>query len=57
MKKHSVIVNDIYEQSKLIHERFGKGSDDVHYSDEGYKKLGDFLSMLLKPEVLSMKNK
>jgi len=44
MKKHSVTVNEIYEQSKLIHSKFGKGSGDVHYTKEGYKELGKLVS-------------
>lgn len=48
MKKHSVIVNDIYEQSKLIHNKFGKGSDDVHYNKNGYLELGEFVSHFIK---------
>ena len=31
MKKHNIIVNDIYKISQSIHKKYGKGSDDVHY--------------------------
>lgn len=48
MKKHSVIVNDIYEQSKLIHNKYGKGSDDVHYTKEGSKELGKLVSHFIE---------
>jgi len=33
MKKHSVLINDIYETSIAIHKKNGLGSDDVHYTD------------------------
>lgn len=51
MKKHSVLVNDIYEQSILIHKEFGKGLDDVHYSKEGYEKLSELVTEFLKTEI------
>ena len=51
MEKHSIIVNDIYEQSKQIHKESGKGSDDVHYTKEGYQKLGKLVSDFLEIEI------
>jgi hypothetical protein len=51
MKKHGVIVNDIYEQSFQIHKKFGKGSDDVHYTNEGYEKLCELVSDFLETEI------
>ena len=57
MEKHSVIVNDIYEASIPIHQALGKGSDDVHYSDQGYEKLGELVTKFLKTEIESMKSK
>ena len=33
MKKHEVLVNDIYEESIAIHKKNGIGSDDVHYKE------------------------
>jgi lysophospholipase L1-like esterase len=51
MKKHSVIINDIYKQSMTIHRKFGKGSDDVHYSDEGYEKLSELVTDFLNKEI------
>ncbi|MFH4968925.1 SGNH/GDSL hydrolase family protein [Gaetbulibacter sp. M240] len=51
MKKHSIMVNDIYEQSILIHKKFGKGLDDVHYSKEGYEKLSEHVTEFLKTEI------
>lgn len=57
MKKHSVIVNDIYHQSIPIHQKFGKGSDDVHYSNQGYEKLSELVTKFLETEIASMKIK
>ena len=57
MNKHSIIVNDIYDQSISIHQKFGKGSDDVHYSNQGYKELGELVADFLDTEIESMKIK
>ncbi len=51
MKKHSIVVNDIYEQSISIHKEFGKGSGDVHYKQEGYKKLSELVNGFLENEL------
>jgi len=51
MKKHGVLVNDIYEQSIQIHKKFGKGSDDVHYTNEGYEKLCELVTDFLETEI------
>jgi lysophospholipase L1-like esterase len=56
MKKHSVSLNDIYEESIVIHNQHGIGSDDVHYTDEGYKKLASLIISYLN-ENLKGKNK
>lgn len=52
MKQHSITVNDVHERSIAIHRDFGKGLDNVHFSDEGYRRLGkliaDFLSVNIK---------
>ena len=57
MKKHSVIVNDIYEQSIPIHQEVGKGLDDVHYSNPGSERLSELVTKFLKTEIESMKSK
>lgn len=51
MKKHSIMINDIYEESKQVHKDFGKGNDDVHYTEEGYKKLGLVISQFLESKL------
>ena len=54
MQKHNITVNDLYESSISTHKKFGKGSDDVHYSKKGYKKLGKYISRFLKKELKSL---
>lgn len=51
MKKYSIPVNDIYRKSKTIHEKYGKGNDDVHYQDEGYKLMGEVITSFLIKEI------
>jgi lysophospholipase L1-like esterase len=51
MKKNGVIVNDLYEPSISIHKEFGKGIDDVHFTESGYKRLGEEVSGFLKKEL------
>lgn len=51
MKKHEVEINDIYKQSVKIHEDYGKGSSDVHYSSKGYQKLSESISSFLEKEI------
>ncbi|EAZ81600.1 SGNH/GDSL hydrolase family protein [Algoriphagus machipongonensis] len=51
MKKHSVIVNDIYKKSRKIHQEFGKGNDDVHYQEKGYQALGSIISEFIANEI------
>lgn len=54
MQKHGILVNDLYDASLKIHKKFGKGSDDVHYSKKGYEKLGRLVSRFLKKELKSL---
>lgn len=51
MKKHSIKVNDIYVTSLKIHEEHGKASNDVHYTDAGYKELGNMIADFLEKEI------
>ena len=41
MNKHKVKVNDIYEFSRAVHEKFATAPDNVHYTEEGYKLLAE----------------
>jgi hypothetical protein len=51
MRKHSVVVNDIYAQSSKIHQESGKGLDDVHYSNQGYEELSELVTKFLVTEI------
>jgi len=51
MKKHSIEVNDIYEQSISIHNKHGAGIANVHYTDEGYKKLSELVIDVLRKDL------
>ncbi|MBJ6368781.1 SGNH/GDSL hydrolase family protein [Snuella sedimenti] len=55
MKKHNVSVNHIYKASKTIHKKYGKGSHDVHYTKDGYKKLGKIVSGFLFEQLKMLK--
>jgi len=55
MKKHEVKVNDIYKKSIKIHKDYGKGSNDVHYSSKGYKKLSEAITSFLENELKEIK--
>ncbi|MEO9475975.1 MAG: SGNH/GDSL hydrolase family protein [Cyclobacteriaceae bacterium] len=51
MKAHNVAVNDIYKKSKPIHRKYGKGDDDVHYTQQGYEQLGKPIFKYLKKSL------
>ena len=51
MKKHGIIINDIYAKSIPVHNHYGKGADNVHYTDEGYQKLSQFIIDFLNTEI------
>ena len=51
MKKHNIPVNDIYEQSIIIHNTYGKGAKDVHYTTTGYQKLSELIIEFLETEI------
>lgn len=54
MKDKNVLVNEVFEASKTIHEFHGKGTDDVHYDAQGYEQLGELVSIFLKKELQNM---
>lgn len=56
MKANKVSLNDIYQKSKRIHREYGKGNDDVHYTQEGYEKLGREISAFLKKKIKRLKH-
>ncbi|GLR17081.1 SGNH/GDSL hydrolase family protein [Portibacter lacus] len=51
MKKHGVIVNDIYESSIAIHKDYGTALDNVHYEKDGYVQLGELVAKFLEKEM------
>jgi lysophospholipase L1-like esterase len=51
MKKNGIAVNDIFAKTKSTHKKYGKGSDDVHYTPEGYKKIATFIVRMLRKEI------
>ena len=56
MKKHSVLINDLYQESVSIHKAFGVGDDDVHYTDEGNKQLSGLIIEFLEKEIKKLKS-
>ena len=51
MKKNGVAINDIYDQSVIIHNQLGKAKDDAHYSTTGYQELGKLITPFLEKEL------
>lgn len=51
MRNNNIIIHDIYNYSLQVHKQFGKGSDDVHYTEEGYKMLSRAISTFLRKEI------
>jgi lysophospholipase L1-like esterase len=57
MKKHSVTIHDIYKKSVAIHNKHGKGANDVHYTQEGYRQLGKGIANFLEEEIRNLNDK
>lgn len=51
MNDNEIIVNDIYEKSIQIHQQYGKGNDDVHYTPVGYEMLAQEISRFIENEI------
>lgn len=51
MKENGIVVHDIFQKSKAIHDLHGKGSDDVHYTEAGSELLGAEISTFLLEEM------
>ena len=51
MKKHDVSINDIHNQSIIVHENFGKGVNDVHYFKKGYEQLSVLIASFLENQL------
>ncbi|MFI3303723.1 MAG: SGNH/GDSL hydrolase family protein [Rikenellaceae bacterium] len=52
MKRHKVTINPLYDYSLKIHPKYGKGDDDVHYTDEGCEALAVPVIKSLKRAIL-----
>ncbi|MFI3293510.1 MAG: SGNH/GDSL hydrolase family protein [Rikenellaceae bacterium] len=52
MMRYDVTINPLYDHSLTIHPKYGKGDDDVHYTDEGYKALSIPVIEALKRAIL-----
>lgn len=48
MKENGVMVNDISGASGKIHDQYGKGEDNVHYTEKGYEELSSLVSAFLR---------
>lgn len=51
METHGVVIHDIYKKSRRIHRKCGKGNDDVHYTKQGYEKLGMAITKFLRKRI------
>ncbi|MCB4807858.1 SGNH/GDSL hydrolase family protein [Tamlana sp. 62-3] len=51
MQENDIEINDIYKVSKKIHQKHGKGNDDVHYTKKGYQELGKHISNFLEKKL------
>jgi len=54
MNAYSIDVLDIYLKSEEIHDKHGKGLNDVHYKPEGYRELGRIIANMLLPELANI---
>lgn len=51
MRANGVLINDIYAKSKKIHQKYGLGDKNVHYTKEGYKHLAKYVGGFLRKEL------
>ena len=51
MEKHSVGVNNIYQQSVSLHKLYGNGTNNVHYNKQGYEEIGKLVAVYLEPLI------
>lgn len=48
MKENSIQINNLNEISKEVHAELGNGDTDVHYKEEGYRKLAEPVVQVIK---------
>lgn len=51
MKRNGILVNDIYNKSISIHNKFRKDTNNVHYTNEGYSELGKLILPVILEEI------
>ncbi len=51
MEENGIVINDIYKVSKKIHQKYGIGNDDVHYTSKGYEELSKYITDFLIKEM------
>lgn len=52
MRRYDVTINPLYDHSLTIHPKYGKGDDDVHYTEEGCQALSVPVIEALKRAIL-----
>ncbi len=52
MQANGIKVNDIYSNSRKIHQKFAVAPNDVHYTKEGYQELAKLISQALQNSIL-----
>lgn len=51
MKQNNIKVNDLYKTSVEVHQKFGLGTDNVHYNETGYKELAKQIIKFVEEEI------
>ena len=51
MNENGIEIIDIYDISKDLHSKYGKGDNNIHYTKKGYKELGIYISRILKNKI------
>lgn len=57
MESYNININDIYDKSIEIHRKFGKETNDVHYTKKGYEELGLLISDYLEYKIEELSNR
>lgn len=52
MKKFSIPVIDIYDESRLIHQDYGMGTNDAHFTRKGSQMLSDHICDFIEEQFL-----
>jgi len=49
MKRHGILVNDLYRKSRIIHKEHSRADNDVHFTEEGSRELAQIIVKYLEP--------